>query len=120
VAPHIAVTHASRALAGPPALGSHAALGGVGPGGGGGLAHLLVHLLIWRFIWRLGLMLWRVHPFGPVIVLLIVLALVALAIFRARGGRGWPGPRWPGQRRPGQGRRGPFGDRAGDQGPRDW
>jgi hypothetical protein len=115
VASHIAVTHASRALAGHPALGSHAALGGVGLGGGGGLAHLLVHLLIWRAIWRLGLLIWRVPTFGPGIVLLIVLALVALAIFRARRGRGWPGPRWPGQ-----GRRGPFGDRAGDQGPRDW
>ena len=115
MAPHIAVTHASRALAGHAALGSHSALGGVGLGGGGGLAHLIIRLIIWRFIWRLGLMLWRVHPFGPVIVVVIILALVALAIFRARGGRGWPGPRWPGR-----GRRGPFGDRAGDQGPRDW
>ncbi len=41
-------------------------------------------------------MLWRIHPFGPYIVLLIVVALVALAILRSRRGRGWPGPRFPG------------------------
>ena len=116
MAPHIAVTHASRALAGHAALGSHAALGGVGLGGGGGLAHLIIRLIIWRFDLAAGPDDLAGSPtFGPVIVLVIILALVALAIFRARRGRGWPGPRWPGQ-----GRRGPFGDRAGDQGPRDW
>lgn len=85
-------------------------LGSLGLGGGGGLAHLLIRLLIWREIWRLGLLLWRVPTFGPVIILLIVLALVALAILRARRGRG----------RSGQGRTDPFGDRADDHGPRGW
>ncbi len=89
---------------------------GLALGGGGGLAHLLVRLLIWHAIWRLGLLIWRVPTVGPVLVLLIVLAVVALAIFRASRGRGRPGPGWPGR-----GREDPFGDRTGgNAGPRDW
>ena len=62
-------------------------------------------------------MLWRIHPFGPYIVLLIVAALVTLAVLRSRRGHGWPGPRFPG-RPPGNGT---FGNRTDDQaGPRDW
>jgi hypothetical protein len=96
-------------------------LGSLGLGGGGGLAHLLIRLLIWRGIWRLGLLLWRVRTFGPVIVLLIVLALVVLVILRARHGRAgrWPGPDRAGRGQPGQGKD-PFGDRADDHSPRDW
>ena len=89
---------------------------GLALGGGGGLAHLILKLFIWHAIWRFGLLIWRVPTVGPVLVLLIVLALVALAIFRARRGRGWPGPSWPGRERGD-----PFGDRAGGEaGPRDW
>jgi hypothetical protein len=48
----------------------------------------LFHLFLWRAIWRLGLMLWRVPTFGPVIVSVIVLAAAAAAIARASGQ--WP------------------------------
>jgi hypothetical protein len=107
--------HAARA-AGHAAAGGHAGLGSVAIGGGGGLAHLIIRLIIWRLIWRVGFMLWRIHPFGPYIVLLIVVALVTLAVLRSRRGS-WPGPRFPGRR----GSNGPFGDRTDDQaGPRDW
>ncbi len=110
--------HAARAAGGHAAVGVHAGLGGVALGGGGGLAHLIIRLIIWR----VGFMLWRIHPFGPYIVLLIVAVLVTLAVLRIRRGRGWPGPRFPGPRFPG--RRGStdrFGNRTDDQaGPRDW
>ena len=109
--------HAAQIVGGHVAAGGHAGLGGVALGGGGGLAHLIIRLIIWRLIWRAGFMLWRIHPFGPYLVLLIVAALVTLAVLRSRRGRGWPGPRLPGRR----GRNDPFADRTDDQaGPRDW
>jgi hypothetical protein len=51
----------------------------------------LIHLFLWRAIWRVGLMLWRIPTFGPVIIGVIVLAVVAAAIARASG-------QWPGRR----------------------
>ena len=119
---HAARAAGGHAAGGHPAVVVHAGLGGVALGGGGGLAHLIIRLIIWRLIWRVGFMLWRIHPFGPYIVLLIVAALVTLAVLRVRRGRGWPGPRFPGPRFPG--RRGStdrFANRTDDQaGPRDW
>jgi hypothetical protein len=107
----------ARTAGGHAAAGGHAGLGGVALGGGGGLAHLIIRLIIWRLIWRAGFALWRIHLFGPYIVLLIVVALVTLAVLRSRRGRGWPGPRLPGRR----GSNDPFADRSDDQaGPRDW
>jgi hypothetical protein len=116
------VLHAARVAGGHATAGGHAGLGGVALGGGGGLAHLIVRLIVWRLIWRVGFMLWRIHLFGPYIVLLIVAVLVTLVILRSRRGRGWAGPRLPGPRFPGRrGSNGPFGDRTDDQaGPRDW
>jgi hypothetical protein len=106
------VTHAAWAA------GGHTGLGSVALGGGGGsLAHLIIRLIVWRLIWRAGFMLWRIHPFGPYLVLLIVVALVTLGVLRSRHGRGWPGSRFAGRR----GSNGPFGDRTDEQaGPRDW
>jgi hypothetical protein len=83
-------------------LARYHALGG---GGGGGLAHLIVRL----FIWRAG---WRIHTFGPIIVILLVLAVAGVAVFRSAGAR------WPGQRPRGTG-----GNDRDDEprfGPRDW
>lgn len=68
----------------------------------------LSHLFIWRVIWRLGLTLWRIPTFGPVLVALIVLALAAGTVLRASG-------RWPRRRRRG----GLYGYGSGG-GPRDW
>lgn len=56
-------------------------------GGGGGLAHFVVRLVIWHELWRMGRALWRIPTFGPIIVILIVLALVGLVVLRQRGFR---------------------------------
>ena len=85
-----------------------AAAGGTLAIGGGGLGSVLVHLFIWRAIWRLGLVIWRIPTFGPVIIILLGLAVVAL-IIRRQAGLGWPGRRGD---RPGRDGSGP--------GPRDW
>jgi hypothetical protein len=77
--------------------------------GGGGLARLLVHLVIWHLIWRAAFALWRIPTFGPVIVIVLVIALVAAGVYRSRRGTIWP-------RRSGRGR---YGYGTGD-GPRDW
>ena len=113
--------HAARAAGGHAVAGGHAGLAGLALGGGGGLAHLIIRLIVWRLIWRVGLMLWRIHLFGPYIVLLIVAVLVTLVILRSRRGRGGPGPRVPGPRFPGRrGSNDPFGGTDDQAGPRDW
>jgi hypothetical protein len=116
------VTHAAWAAVGHAAAGGHTGLGSVAlGGGGGGLAHLIIRLIVWRLIWRVGFMLWRIHLFGPYIVLLIVAVLVTLVILRSRRGRGWPGPRGPGPRFPGRrGSNDPFGGTDDQASPRDW
>ena len=76
-------------------------------GGGGGLAHLLVRLVIWHELWRIGRALWRIPTFGPIIVILIAVALVGLVVLRQSGFR------WS--------RRGQRSQRGGHgSGPRDW
>jgi hypothetical protein len=60
--------------------------------GGGSLGRLLIHLFIWHLIWRFALALWHVPTFGPIIVVVLVIALVAAAVYwsrraRSRGGR---------------------------------
>ena len=45
--------------------------------GGGGLGRFLVHVCIWHLIWRAALALWRIPTFGPVIFVVLVIALVA-------------------------------------------
>lgn len=79
--------------------------------GGGGLGSVLFHLFIWRAIWRLGLAIWRVPTFGPVIIILLGLAVVVL-IIRHQAGLGWPGRRGP--------RSGGTGRDGTGPGPRDW
>ncbi len=74
-----------------------------------GLGGFLIHLFIWRMIWRLGLALWRIPTFGPIIVGLLALAAVGLAVLRSRRGRRWPWRR----------RGGVYGYGTGT-GPRDW
>ena len=89
------------------ALHSVPLLGGYNALGGGGLAHFLVRLFIWHEIWRLGRELWHIPTFGPIIVILLGLAVVALSILRSRGGPGWLSRR--------------RGGRTGSgTGPRDW
>jgi hypothetical protein len=73
------------------ALHSVPLLGGYNALGGGGLAHFLVRLFIWHEIWRLGRELWHIPTFGPIIVILLGVAVVALSILRSRGGLGWRG-----------------------------
>jgi hypothetical protein len=50
----------------------------------------LIHLFIWRAIWRLGLALWRIPTFGPIIIGLLVLGAIATLVFRAAHGGRWP------------------------------
>lgn len=64
-------------------------------------------LFLWRAIWRVGLLLWRIPTYGPVIVGVIVLAVAAAAVMRASG-------RWPRRRRGG------LFNRGSGNGPRDW
>jgi hypothetical protein len=97
---HTQVLPAGRLFAGHAALSGHAALGV------GGLAHFIFRLFIWRLFWRWSLLIWHIKTFGPVILLLIVLAVAMWLILRARrrqdtgrrpdsdnGGLGGPGPR---------------------------
>ena len=76
-------------------------------GGGAGLAHFLVRLVIWHELWRLGRAVWRIPTFGPIIVILIAVALLGLVVLRQSGFR-WS-RRGRGSRRGGTG-----------SGPRDW
>jgi tetrahydromethanopterin S-methyltransferase subunit C len=55
--------------------------------GGGGLGRFLVHVCIWHLIWRATLALWRILTFGPVIVVVLVIALVAAGACRSGAGR---------------------------------
>jgi len=64
-------------------------------------------LFIWRAVWRVGLLVWRIPTFGPVIIGVIVLAVAAAAVMRAAGLGPW--------RR----RVGTFSEGSGN-GPRDW
>jgi hypothetical protein len=82
--------------------GGHEALGG------GGLAHRLVRLVIWHELWRLARVTWRIPTFGPVIVVLVVLAVIGLAVLGRRSAR---------RHRRNQG--GSLGTGSGP-GPRDW
>jgi hypothetical protein len=78
--------------------------------GGGGLAHLIVRLFIWHEIWRLLRYLWRIHTFGPIIVIGLVIVIVGLGVWRQTRGRG----------RPDRGRGGGPASYGGGDGPRDW
>jgi hypothetical protein len=84
--------------------GHHLALGG------GGLAHFLVRLFIWHEIGRLVRTLWRIHTFGPFIVVALGVLIVGLLVWRQ-----YRRPRWAGRRRG----RGSTGYGSG-RGPRDW
>jgi hypothetical protein len=53
---------------------------------GGGLRRFLVHVFIWHQFWRAALALWRIPTFGPVIVVVLVIALVAAGACRSRRG----------------------------------
>ena len=75
----------------------------------GGLGSLFIHLFIWHLIWRSALALWRIPRFGPVIVVVLVMALVAAGVYRSRRGAIWPR----------RSRGGRYGYGTGD-GPRDW
>jgi hypothetical protein len=59
--------------------------------GGGGLGRFLVHVCIWHLIWRAALALWRIPTFGPVIFVVLVIALVAAGARRFRRGTISPG-----------------------------
>jgi hypothetical protein len=84
--------------------GRHLGLGGVG---GGGLVHWIVRLFIWHEIWRLIRHLWRIHTFGPIIVIALILVILGVVIWRQSRGRAG----WPGRRRSGG---------SPGRGPRDW
>jgi hypothetical protein len=58
---------------------------------GGGLGSFLVHVFIWHQIWRAAPALWRIPTFGPVIVVMQVIALVAAGACRSRRGTISPG-----------------------------
>jgi hypothetical protein len=81
--------------------GAHLALGG------GGLGGFILHLIIWHEIWRLILHVWRIHTYGPIIVILILVVLVAASIWRR-------------QRGPFTRRRQGGGSAGTGAGPRDW
>jgi hypothetical protein len=100
MAAHTQVLPAGGHFAGHAALSGHAALGV------GGLAHFIFRLFIWRLFWRWSLLIWHIKTFGPIILLLIVLAVAMWLILRARrrqdtgrrpdsdnGGLGGSGPR---------------------------
>lgn len=102
MAAHTAVLPAGRLVAGHAALSGHAALGV------GGLVHFIWRLFIWRLLWRWSLLIWHIKTFGPVILLLIVLAVAMWLVLRAR--------RREARRRPDSSGNGGLGD----PGPRDW
>ena len=81
-------------------------------GGGAGLAHLIIRLFIWHEIFRVGRYLWRIHTFGPFLVVALGLLLVGLIVWRQSRG----------SRRPGiwRGRSGGGGCAGSSAGPRDW
>jgi hypothetical protein len=58
---------------------------------GGGLGRFLVHVFIWHLIWRAALALWRIPTVGPVIVVVLVIALVAAGACWFRRGTIFPG-----------------------------
>jgi hypothetical protein len=62
--------------------------------GGGGLGRFLVHVCIWHLIWRAALALCCIPTFGPVIVVVLVIALVAAGAGRFRHGTISPGGRY--------------------------
>jgi len=59
--------------------GGHQALGG------GGLVHWLIRLVIWHELWHVVRIIWRIPTFGPIIVVVIVLAVIGLAVLSRRG-----------------------------------
>lgn len=87
--------------------GTHLALGG-----GGGLVHLIIRLFIWHEIFRLVRYLWRIHTFGPFLVVALGLILVGLIVWRQSRGPRRPG-RWRGRSSGGH-------DAGSGTGPRDW
>lgn len=91
-----------------PLFTGHAALSGHAALGVGGLAHFIWRLFIWRLFWRWSLLIWHIKTFGPIILLLIVLAVAMWLVLRAR--------RRADRRRPGS----PDSGGVGDPGPRDW
>jgi uncharacterized membrane protein YgcG len=92
--------------------------------GGGGIGSLIIHLFIWHEIFRLVLLLWRIHTFGPFIVLLLGLVLVGVIVWRkGRGPIRWGrGPIRRGRRR--SSRSTSYGSGSSGYGtgggPRDW
>lgn len=55
--------------------------------GGGGLAHFLVRLFIWRAIGRFFRLLWHIPAVGPVIVIVLILAVAGFILWRMSRGR---------------------------------
>jgi hypothetical protein len=82
--------------------GTHLALGG------GGIGSLIIHLIIWHALWRLILHVWRIHTYGPILVIAILVVLVGASIWRRQRGAFL--------RR----RRGGSGGYGSGTGPRDW
>jgi len=77
--------------------------------GGGGLGGFFVRLLIWHELWRLIRIVWRIHTFGPIIVIVIVAALIVVSVWKPWRRSG-----------PWRGRGGGGGPAGGNPGPRDW